>query len=167
MKYTGTLAIAARGDREIVMTRLFNAARAMVFEAFTTPALMKRWMRGIDETLAICEIDFRVGGAYRSVWRDAKGGGMSAAGLYREIDAPRRFVATERFDPPWYEGEALVTLTFVERDGGTEVTTTLRYESTGARDGVMKTSMASGVTASYDRLAVILTEGEVPQRRRA
>jgi len=170
MKYAGTLAIAARGDREIAMTRRFDAPRPMVFEAFTTPELMKRWMLGPPgTTLPVCEIDFRVGGAYRSVWCDAQGGEMSAAGVYREIDAPRRFVATERFDPPWYPGEALITIDFVEQDGGTEVTTTMRYESTAGRDGVLKTPMAVGITQSYDRLAAILEgnkSGEIERVRK-
>jgi uncharacterized protein YndB with AHSA1/START domain len=161
MKYAGTLVIAARGDREIAMTRRFDAPRPMVFEAFTKPALMKRWMLGPPGmTLPICEIDFRVGGAYRSVWRTAQGTEMEAGGVYREIDAPRRFAATERFDPPWYPGEALITITFAETDGGTEVTTTMRYESTEARDGVLKTPMEGGVKQSYDRLAAILEENQ-------
>jgi len=172
MKYAGTLVIAAKGDREIAMTRRFDAPRPMVFAAFTTPALMKRWMLGPPgTTLPVCEIDFRVGGAYRSVWRDAQGREMSAAGVYREIDAPRRFVATERFEPPWYPGEALITISFVEQDGGTEVTTAMRYESTEGRDSVLTTPMAGGVTQSYDRLAALLEETKAadrpPQRRRA
>ena len=172
MKYAGTLAIAARGDREIAMTRRFDAPRPMVFEAFTKPELMKRWMTGPPGmTLPICEIDFRVGGTYRSVWRKSQGEEMGASGVYREIDPPRRFVATERFDPPWYPGEALITISFVERDGGTEVTTTMRYESTEGRDGVLKTPMADGVTQSYDRLAAILEAEQTAQgareRRRA
>jgi uncharacterized protein YndB with AHSA1/START domain len=172
MKYAGTLVIAARGDREVAMTRCFDAPRPLVFEAFTQPPLMKRWMLGPPGmTLPICEIDFRVGGAYRSVWRTAEGNRMQASGVYREIDAPRRFVATERFDPPWYPGEALITISFVEKDGGTEVTTTMRYDSTEGRDGVLKTPMAGGVTQSYDRLAAILEEATAhdatPQKRRA
>lgn len=83
---------------------------------------------------------------------------MTASGHYREVDPPHRFVATERFEPPWYPGEALATIEFGERDGGTEVTTTIRYESTEGRDGVLKTPMAGGVTQSYDRLAAILDE---------
>ena len=170
MKYAGTLAIAARGDREIAMSRRFDAPRPMVFEAFTTPELMKRWMTGQPgTTLPICEIDFRVGGAYRSVWRTSRGDKMEAGGVYREIDAPRCFVATERFDPPWYPGVALITIDFVEQDGGTEVTTTMRYESTAGRDGVLETPMAVGVTQSYDRLAAILEgnkSGEIERVRK-
>jgi uncharacterized protein YndB with AHSA1/START domain len=172
MKYAGTLVIAGKGDREVTMTRRFNAPPALVFEAFTTPALLKRWMLGPSgTTMPVCEVDFRVGGAYRSVWIDPQIDEMSASGIYREIDAPHRFVATERFVPPWYPGEAVITITFVPHDGDTEVTTSMRYESTEGRDQVLQTPMAEGVTQSYDRLATILEETKAaqvaPRRRRA
>jgi uncharacterized protein YndB with AHSA1/START domain len=172
MKYAGTLAIAGTGDREVVMTRRFDAPPALVFQAFTTPALLKRWMLGPSgSAMPVCEVDFRVGGAYRSLWIEPQIGEMTAHGVYREIDAPHRFVATERFDPAWYPGEALITITFVPYGDGTEVTTTMRYESTESRDQVLQTVMADGVTQSYDRLATILEETKAaevaPQRRRA
>jgi uncharacterized protein YndB with AHSA1/START domain len=77
-------------------------------------------------------------------------------GVFREIVSPERFVATEKFDEPWYPGEALVTNTLVERDGKTTLTLTVRYESPEARDAVLKTPMAKGVAANYDRLAEML-----------
>lgn len=142
------------------MTRRIDAPRPRVFAAFTTPLLMKRWMLSpTHNETPVFEIDLRAGGAYRSMWRDSSGEEMSASGHYREVDPPHRIVATERFEPPWYPGEALVTLEFVEREGGTDVTTTIRYESTEGRDGVLKTPMADGVAQSYDRLAAIL-EGD-------
>lgn len=157
MKYAGTLTIAAKGDRELTMRRRVDAPPARVFAAFITPALMRRWMLGAPgTTMPVCEVDARAGGAYRTVWRDAAGVETSCSGHYREVVPPFRFVGTERFEPPWYPGEGLATLEFVERDGGTEVITTIRYESTEARDGVLKTPMAGGVTQSYDRLAAIL-----------
>jgi len=169
IKNSGTLQVTTPSDREIVVTRLFDAPRTLVFDCMSKPELVKRWLLGPPGwTMPVCEIDFRVGGAYGSVWRDAKGE-MGAAGVYREIDAPRRFVATERFDPPWYPGEALITIDFVEQDDGTEVTTTMRYESTAGRDGVLKTPMAVGVTQSYDRLAAILEDnksGEIERVRK-
>src|SRR5258707_15536344 len=94
------------GDPELALPRRFNASRLMVFEAFTTPASMKRWMIGPPRTtLPVCEIDVREGGAYRSVERDSRGGEMGAAGMDRAINAPPRFVATERCYPPWYPGD--------------------------------------------------------------
>ena len=74
MSYAGTLMVAAKGDREITMTRRFGAPRAMVFEAWTKPELLKRWMTGPSGmTMPICEVDLRVGGAYRYVWRTSQG----------------------------------------------------------------------------------------------
>jgi uncharacterized protein YndB with AHSA1/START domain len=157
MKYAGTLAIAAKGDREITMTRRFAAPAAMVFEAWTNPALLRRWLLGPPGwTMPVCEVDFRVGGAYRYEWRNEQGQTMGVGGVYREIEPPHRFVATERFDEAWYPGESLITITFAEKDGETEMTTTMRYESTAARDGVLKSPMEGGVKQSYDRLAAIV-----------
>jgi uncharacterized protein YndB with AHSA1/START domain len=157
MKYAGTLAIAAKGDREITMTRRFAAPPALVFKAWTDPALLRRWLLGPPGwSMPVCEVDFRVGGVYRYEWRNDQGQSMGVGGTYREIDAPRRFVATERFDEAWYPGESLITVTFVDVDGETEMTTTMRYESTAARDGVLKSPMEGGVKQSYDRLAAIL-----------
>jgi uncharacterized protein YndB with AHSA1/START domain len=169
MNYAETLVVAARGDHEVTMTRRFGAPRALVFEAWTRPELLKRWMTGPPGmTLPVCEVDLRVGGAYRYVWRTRDGSEMCAGGIFREVTAPERFVATERFDQPWYPGEALITITFVERGGETEVTTTMRYESTEARDGVLKSGMTDGVRQSYDRVAEILeTEQAAPERKRA
>ena len=171
MMHGSTLVIAAKDDREVTMTRRFEASPALVFEAFTTPALLKRWMLGPCGTIPSCEVDFREGGAYRTVWIDPEIGRTTACGVYREIDAPHRFVATERFEPAWYPGEAVITITFVPDDGGTKMTTTMRYESTQGRDQVLQALMADGVTQSYDRLATLLEETKAaevaPRRRRA
>jgi uncharacterized protein YndB with AHSA1/START domain len=110
--------------------------------------------------MPVCEVDFRVGGAYRYEWRNEQGQTMGVGGVYREIDAPHRFAATERFDQAWYPGESLITITFAEQDGETEMTTTMRYESTAARDGVLKSPMEGGVKQSYDRLAAIVEKAQ-------
>ena len=161
MKYAGTLAIAAKGDREITMTCRFAAPVALVFEAWTNPAVLRRWLLGPPGwTMPVCEVDFRVGGAYRYEWRNEQGQTMGVGGVYREIDPPHRFAATERFDQAWYPGESLITITFAEKDGETEMTTTMRYESTAARDGVLKSPMEGGVKQSYDRLAAIVEKAQ-------
>lgn len=161
MKYAGTLAIAAKGDREITMTRRFAAPAALVFEAWTKPALLRRWLLGPPGwTMPVCEVDFRVGGTYRYEWRNEQSQTMGVGGVYRGIDAPHSFVATERFDEAWYPGESLITITFAEKDGETEMTTTMRYESTAARDGVLKSPMEGGVKQSYDRLAAIVEKAQ-------
>src|SRR5205814_27542 len=106
-------------ERAGVMTRVFDAARALVFDAHTKPELVKRWLLGPPGwSMPVCEIDLRVGGKYRYVWRhNTKGTQMGMGGVYREIVAPERIVSTERFDEAWYPGEAVGTLLLVERGG--------------------------------------------------
>src|SRR6267378_3438451 len=120
MKSMGSLKLTTRGDREIVMTRVFDAPRSLVFDAFTKPELVKQWLLGPPGwSMPVCEIDLKVGGAYRFSWRGPEGNEMGMGGVFREIVAPERFVATEKFDEPWYPGEALVTNTLAERGGKT------------------------------------------------
>src|SRR5207245_3750125 len=120
MQDTGKLKVTAQSEREIVMTRDFDAPRRLVFDALTKPELLKRWLGVFGGwELAVCEIDLRVGGAYRYVWRGPDGAEMGMRGVYREIVRDERIVCTEVFDQPWYEGEAIDTLTFVEQDGKT------------------------------------------------
>src|SRR5262245_40384379 len=160
MKGTKALKVTAAGDREIVMTREFDAPRALVFEAYTKPELLKRWLGVVGGwSLDVCEIDLRVGGAYRYVWRHPEQGEMGMGGVYREVVPPERIVSTEKFDQPWYPGEAVGTVVLVERGGKTTLTTTVRYESKEARDAVLKSPMEQGVAASYDRLAEVLRAG--------
>ena len=149
----GNLKVTAHGDREIVMTRVFNAPRHLVWEAFTRPELVKRWLLGPDGwSMPVCEIDLRVGGSYRYVWRHTDGMEMGMGGIYREIQVPERVVATEKFDEAWYPGEAVGTLVLVEQAGKTTVTQTILYDSVQTRDAVLKSPMESGVAASYDHL---------------
>jgi len=158
MNSAGTLQLTAPGEREIVMTRVFNAPRTLVFDAHTQPDLVRQWLLGPPGwSMPVCEMDVRVGGKYRWVWRhDHNGTEMGMGGVYREIVAPERLVTTERFDEAWYPGEALNTLVLVERGGRTTLTQTMRYESREARDAVLKSGMEQGVAASYDRLAELL-----------
>ncbi len=157
MKSTGKLKLEARGDREIVMTRAFDAPRDLVFDAHTRPELLQRWLGVFGGwTLPVCEVDLRVGGAYRWVWRNADGREMGVRGVYREVVRPERLVNTEQFDDPWYPGESVNTTVFVEQAGKTTMTVTMRYESREARDGVLASPMESGVAASYDKLAELL-----------
>jgi uncharacterized protein YndB with AHSA1/START domain len=157
VKNIGRLQVTTPSEREIAMTRVFDAPRSLVFDAWTRPELLKRWLgvRG-GWTIAVCEIDLKVGGAYRFVWRGPTGAEMGMGGVYREIVRPDRLVATEKFDEPWYEGEALDTTTFVERGGKTTATTTVLYASREVRDAVLKTPMLTGVAESYDKMADVL-----------
>lgn len=163
MKNTGTSIVALKvttpTDREIVMARVFDAPRHLVFETFTKPELVKQWLLGPPGcSMPVCEIDLRVGGAYRYVWRLPDGSEMGVSGVFREVVAPERVVATEKFQQAWYPGEALVTNLLVEQGGKTTLTLTVRYESREARDIALKTPMEKGVAASYDRLAELLTK---------
>lgn len=154
------LQIRPQGDREIVMVRAFDAPRSLVFQAYTRPELLKRWL-GVGFggwELAVCEIDLRVGGTYRWVWRSpGHKQEMGVRGVYREIAAPDRLVCTEQFDDPWYKGEGLVTVAFVEAGGKTTMTVTMLYESTETRDGVLASPMEGGVEHSYNQLAELLS----------
>jgi uncharacterized protein YndB with AHSA1/START domain len=157
VKDAGRLQVTTPSEREIAMTRVFNAPRSMVFDAWTNPELLKRWLgvRG-GWSMAVCEVNLRVGGAYRFVWRGPNGAEMGMGGVYREIVRPERLVATEKFDDPWYEGEALDTTVLLEHGGRTTLTTTVLYASREVRDAVLKSPMESGVAESYDKLAELL-----------
>ncbi len=152
-----TVKVTTPSDREIAMTRVFDAPRELVYEAYTTPALLKRWL-GVhrDWSLAVCEIDLRVGGAYRYVWRGDDGREMGMGGVYLEIVPGERLVTTERFDTSWYPGDAEATIVFAERKGRTTLTLTVKYESRDARDEVLRSPMKSGVEISFGNLAELL-----------
>jgi uncharacterized protein YndB with AHSA1/START domain len=157
VKNFGKLTVTIPSDREIAMTRAFNAPRQLVFDALTKPELLKRWLTGPPGwTFAVCEIDLKVGGTYRFVWSKAGGIQMGVGGVYREVTPPERFVNTEKFDEPWYPGEALVTNALVEADGKTTLTLTVKYESREARDVALQSPMEEGVALGYDRLAEIV-----------
>jgi uncharacterized protein YndB with AHSA1/START domain len=158
MKSAETLKVTAKGDRELVMTRLFDAPRRLIFDAYTKPELVRRWLLGPDGwSMPVCSIDLRVGGAYRFVWRrDSDGTEMGMGGVYREIVPPERVVSTEKFDEAWYPGEAVGTVVLIENGGKTTLEQTVLYESREARDAVLKSPMEEGVAASYDRLEELL-----------
>ena len=154
------LDVAMPTDREIVATRAFDASRELVFDAFTKPELVKRWMVGPDGwSLAVCDIDLRVGGAFRYVWRnDADGNEFVVSGVYTDIVRPERVAHTERFDDPDYPGESLETWTFDERDGVTTLTMTLLYESKEARNKALELGVDQGIAAGHDHLDALLAE---------
>jgi uncharacterized protein YndB with AHSA1/START domain len=159
MKNTGTLKLTTPTDREIAMTRVFNAPRELAFEAWTQPRLLKRRLYGPEEyPLAVCEIDRRVGGALRFVWRhrNGKDAGMGMSGVYREISPSARLVFTEVWDKDWTGGEALVTIVFGEHAGKTTLTQMVLYSSRAARDAFLKTDMEHGAAQGYGRLAQLL-----------
>jgi len=146
--------VTTPSDRTIVMTRTFDGPRKLLFDALTSPELLKRWLSGPPGwSLVECEVDLKVGGSYRYVWQGPNGAEIGMRGVYRDILPPERIVQTESFDQSWYPGEAVGTVVLAESGGKTTLTTTMLYESTEIRDGVLKTPMEQGVAASYDKLA--------------
>jgi uncharacterized protein YndB with AHSA1/START domain len=159
MNNTGTLKVTTPTDREIVMTRVFDAPRTLVFDAMAKPELLKRWLSGPPGwSMVECENDLKVGGAFRHVWRRNDGTEMAMRGVYREVVPPERIVRTESFefgcDPQ--AGEQVGTLVLTEQGGRTTLTLTLLYPSKEARDATIASGMECGVAAGYDRLAELL-----------
>ena len=159
MFFPDSFKMSTPSDCEIQVTRDFDAPRAMVFDAFTRPELIRRWMLGPPGwTMPVCEIDLRVGGAYRYVWRSEKDGSqMAMGGVFREVIPFERLVATERFEDAWYPGEALDTTVFAETRGITRITITVLYESQEARDTARRSGMEYGMAAGYERLETLLS----------
>jgi uncharacterized protein YndB with AHSA1/START domain len=163
MKDTGTLKITTPGDREILMTRVFDAPRHLVFKAFTKPELLKRWLLGPPGwEMVVCEVDLKVGGTYHFRWRNTDGTEMGMRGVYREIVPPERVVSAESFEfgCDTQSGEQLGTTVLNEQGGKTTLTTRLLYPSKEARDATIASGMEKGVKASYDRLAELLEKPE-------
>jgi uncharacterized protein YndB with AHSA1/START domain len=163
MSDTRTLTVTTPTDREIVLTRAFDAPRQMVFDALTTPALLRRWFGARGWNLVVCEVDLRVGGAWRFVSRGPDGTDMGHGGVYREILPPERLVYTELFDDQSYPGESLITHVLTEQNARTTLTSTVRYASREGRDTALSYPMKRGVAESYDRLTELLAEeGSAP-----
>ena len=145
-------------DCEIVLTRLFDAPRRLVFEAMTKPEHVRRWWGSLDErySMTVCEIDLRQGGRWRFVGRGPHGE-YAFHGEYREIAAPDRIVYTEIYEP-FPDVESVVTQTLTEEGGKTRLTVRALYPSMEVRDTVLKTGMEEGAGISYDRLEDLVRE---------
>lgn len=142
-------------DREIVMTRVVDAPRQLVFEAWTNPEHPPHWMLGPSGwTMPVCGIDLRPGGAWHFVWRRSDGTEMEMHGEYREIVPPDRLVSTESWGGNW--PETLNTLVLTEEEGRATITLTVLYPSKEARDAARETGMEEGAGESFDRLAEYL-----------
>jgi uncharacterized protein YndB with AHSA1/START domain len=141
----------------IRLVRSFDAPVALVWRAHTEPELVRRWFTGApDHSLIACEIDFRVGGTARYVWKNPEFEmGMTAAFL--EIVEHERIVHTEDYEG-WPEGRSTVTTTFVEAHARTTVTVDIQYQSQEARDAAMQPGFAEGYEASYVQLDDLVKE---------
>jgi uncharacterized protein YndB with AHSA1/START domain len=157
-----TIKVTTPGDREVVVTRTFDAPRHLVWDAMSKPELIQRWLLGPPGwTMTVCEEDRKVGGTYRWAWRGPDGQELAMHGVYREIVPPERAVRTETFDmgcPP-QAGEQVGTLVLTEKGGKTLLTLTLLYPSKEARDGAIASGMEHGMAAGYDRLDEMLAGG--------
>ena len=151
-------------DRDVVVVRDFKAPRALVYDAWTKPALMQRWLLGPPGwTMPVCEMDVRPGGKFRWRWRNEESGAeFGFSGTFRETARPSRLVHVEIYDPGdvgGEMGEALVTTEFAETRGVTTQTTTIRYASKEVRDAALKTGMTDGMEKSYEQLDALLAAG--------
>lgn len=157
--HSETFKITTPSDREITITRLFDAPRHLVFEAMTKPEHVRRWWGHLDDrySVTVCEIDLRVGGAWRFVGRGPEGQFPAFHGVYREIAPPGRLVYTEIFEP-FPDVESVVTQLLTEEGGKTRLTVTALYPSLDVRDTVLKTGMEKGAALSYDRLDGVASE---------
>jgi uncharacterized protein YndB with AHSA1/START domain len=158
------LTVTATSDRGIVMSRVFDAPRQLVFDAWTKPELFTRWFGRRDWTVPVCEMDVRPGGAYRYVLRGPDGTEIVMRGTYREVVPPERLVTTEAFEGfsevGWRpEDETVSTMVLTERDGKTTWTSTVLYPSKEIRDAALDLKPAwTGMGESLDRLAGVLGE---------
>ena len=151
----GATTFTTPSDREIVMTRVLDAPRTLVWEAHTNPEHLPHWMTGPEGwTMPVCEIDLSPGGTWHFVWRRPDGTEMEMRGVYREITPPERLVNTESWGADW--PETLNTLVLTEENGKTTITSTILYPSKEARDAALATGMKDGASMSFDRLAEYL-----------
>ena len=153
-----TFTVTTPSDREIRLTRLFDAPRHLVWEAMNKPEHIKRWWGRLGEgySVPVCEVDLRPGGRWRFVNRHPKGE-AEFYGEYREIVPPERVVFTEIF-APFPDSGSLVTAVLTEENDKTRLTVTAQYPSLEVRDMVIGTGMAKGAAASYDRLEEVASE---------
>jgi len=150
-KASSALIVTTPSDREIMLTRVFDAPRRLVFEAWTKPDHLVHWFGQFGWTLPVCTVDLRVGGAWRFVMRGPASQEVGMRGVYQEITPYERLVSRESFDD--YPGESLNTMTFVENGGKTTLTTRVLYPSKETRDAVIGMGMERGAGECHDRLA--------------
>jgi uncharacterized protein YndB with AHSA1/START domain len=152
------LGITLPSDREIQITRSFAAPAELVFDCWTIPALIRRWLGPADWVFVTCEFDARVGGKWRFVTRGPDGFEMGSSGEVLEITRPDWIKMTELYDMDWTGGETLVTNTITETDGVTTSVVTVLYSSKEARDGARATPMAEGMEMGFKRLDDLLEQ---------
>ena len=152
---TGETTFTTPSDREVGVTRVFDAPRDLVWKTYTEPEHLRQWMLGPDGwSMEVCEIDLRPGGAYRFAWRKDDGSELTIAGVHREVEPPERLVSTESWGPEW--PETINTLVLTEAAGQTTITMTIRYPSQEARDAALRSGMKDGMDQGFARLDGLL-----------
>ena len=152
-----TLSVTTPSDREIVLTRTFDAPRKLVWEAITKAEHVRRWYGCSAFTFTSCEIDLRVGGSYRYAMQAPDGVDHIMTGVYREIVAPERIVHTERYETTGFASpDALVTMTLIEQGGRTELRSVVLHPNKESRDGHLNAGMETGAREVFDQLAALL-----------
>ena len=155
----GSAVVTLPSDTEILITRRFDAPAALVFDAWTTPADVRRWWGDEDHPLVVCDIDLRVGGSWRYVSKAADGTELGWHGTYREVARPDRLVSTEVFEG-YPDGEAMDTLTLRESHGVTTLEIRVQHTSQENRDGHVNSGMERGMQLTMNRLEdIVLASG--------
>jgi len=157
-----TATVTTPSDREVKVVRTFKAPRELVYKAYTTPELVKRWLLGPPGwTMPVCEMDVRVGGKYRWRWRsneDSKEFGFH--GVFNEVNAPAKLVHSEHYDPGDVGGDmgegCVVTVELTDDKGVTTLTTVMDFGTKRARDAATATGMTDGMEQSYKLLDELL-----------
>lgn len=151
---TGSAEVTLPSDTEILITRKFDAPAELVFEVWTMPEHVRNWWGWETDQMTVCDIDLRVGGAYRFVAEHGDGE-VAFRGVYREIERPHRLVTTEVYEP-YPESETINTMTLVEENEVTTMTIRVTTDSKAARDAIIASGMESGLQHSLDRADKVL-----------
>lgn len=154
MVSSGTAVVTLPTDTQILITREFDAPKHLVYKAWTTPDLIKRWWSGDRGEVTIADVDLRVGGTWRYVMTAKAGFEVAFHGEYREIVLNERIVSTEVFEA-MPEGEALNVVTFTEVEGRTTLKLLMQLATKAERDMVINSGMESGMQEQMDHLEQI------------
>jgi uncharacterized protein YndB with AHSA1/START domain len=151
MTSSGPAVVTLPTETQILITREFAAPKHLVYQAWTTPELIKRWWSGDRGEVTSAEVDLRVGGTWRYVIAAGSGFEVAFHGEFREIVPNERLVSTEVYEA-MPDGEALNTITFTERDGRTTLTLLVEHDSKQTRDMVIESGMESGMQEAMNHL---------------
>lgn len=152
------LTITLPSDREIAVTRTFKAPADLIFDCWTIPALIRRWLGPADWVFTTCEFDARVGGKWRFVTKGPNGMEMGSSGEVLELTRPDWIKTNEIYDMDWTGGQTIVTNRISEANGITTSVVTILYATKEAREGARATPMAEGMEMGFKRLEELLAD---------